>query len=201
MPSPVSATLYCIHPNGYLVDSQPGRAVTPAITPAPLRLPTLFASCTQQLRHKWDFFTHQYLSLDPTTLPLTWLLSNIKFDFCMQLRAMPKSCMWLMRLLCKLSNTVQQGDRWELQMAGTWARCKRIVNVIERVLVLLHVGQDDIPEYQDETQYWLWGKFWTRDGYCRSPETEPVCSGGFQLSAKSRSFQEIVEEMGRDENM
>jgi hypothetical protein len=96
-------TLYCIHPNYYLVDARAGEAICQAITTAPLRFRTLFASCTEQLQQYCNFFTHQDLPVNPTTPPMTWFLSNLRSHFRMRLCAMPKSRMRLVWLLCKLS--------------------------------------------------------------------------------------------------
>jgi hypothetical protein len=52
------------------------------------------------------FFTHQDLPVNRTIYPLTLFLSNLRSDFRMRLRAMPKSRMRLLRLLRKLSNII-----------------------------------------------------------------------------------------------
>jgi hypothetical protein len=65
LPSPVSAILYCIHPNGYLVDAQPGGGVFSGHHPDPLRLPTLFHVLGTAVEAQMRFLHPQLLVLGP----------------------------------------------------------------------------------------------------------------------------------------
>jgi hypothetical protein len=146
MLSPGSLNLYCIHPNGYLVNAQLGGVVFSGHHFSSTQTSHTFHALHAAVGAAMIFsFTHQSLSLDLAALPLTRFLTKFKFDFRMRLGATQKSHVRLVRLLRKLSNVVGQmapAVQWDIPRdhsidASTLRRPRHLPNSLNFLLPAL----------------------------------------------------------------